>query len=876
MLMRFPRSVRSWICRTGTVSLCRLLLVVYWPVLFLGTHWPQLQVTLPEVELPTDKVVHFSAFAVLGFLLILSLKPEGRRSERWHPVVATLLGILYACFDEWTQGYVVGRTFDWADMFANVAGVLSAAWLLERRAITAFFRAHRVGLARLVLVGVLPVLAYFGFQPGFNWYHLDMHHFLRALGWPRGRIFPYEQLAHWGAAMVLTWLLPAARVLGGRWPRAEAAILVGLVAVSAFPIEYIQVRIGRSWEMQWNDVLWHQVGVASALVIWALVRGMYVPPRPRRRSEEAVTKAAAVGIMAGSGNAGGGSAITTDSGASAAHDAVAPTDSPEPESAPSSNVAFVGHAVTVSTLTLISRLTGVVRDAVMGAVFGLTGVMGAFTIGFMVPNLFRRLFGEGALTAAFIPAYTEQLKKNPQLARRMASLCIGVLLVVTGGLTLLGMGLLDVLAASREWSASAALAIELSRIMLPFMPMVCLVALLGGILQVHGRFGPAAAAPIIVNLVMIAAALLATTGFRTAMTSAQAEDAIRVVAWSVLLAGAIQVVWQAAAASRVESFTVRCLEARAALKPVILTMVPMVLGLAVFQINALLDTLIAFALAPPDQGGTTFHLLGREIAYPIASRGDTAALAFAQRLYQFPLGVFGIAVATAIFPALSHAAAEREGNGPDDGAFRTILQHGLRLTVFIGLPAAVGLILVRVPLTRAIFEYYRFDRQDSLRVASVLAGYSVAIWAYSMTHVLTRAFYAVKDAKTPLRVSMGMVGFNLALNLVLVWPLGVAALAWSTSFSAMVQAFLLLRKVRRYVDRPVDDEVWRGWVVTACLTAAMTAVLGPILWWVDPAGLSRPQSLGLLALLVTLGMAVYLLGAWLVRSEELGWLLRRR
>src|SRR5690606_14744143 len=122
-----------------------------------------------------------------------------------------------------------------------------------------------------------------------------------------------------------------------------------------------------------------------------------------------------------------------------------------------------------------------------------------------------------------------------------------------------------------------------------------------------------------------------------------------------------------------------------------------------------------------EDGGETFRLLGSEWAYPIRSRGDTAALAFAQRLYQFPLGVFGIAVATAIFPALAHAAAERSAEaGPDRGGFRTILQHGLRLTMFIGLPAGVGLLIVRVPLTRAIFEYHRFELADSLRVASIL------------------------------------------------------------------------------------------------------------------------------------------------------------
>ena len=310
-------------------------------------------------------------------------------------------------------------------------------------------------------------------------------------------------------------------------------------------------------------------------------------------------------------------------------------------------------------------------------------------------------------------------------------------------------------------------------------------------------------------------------------------------------------------------------------------MLPMVVGLAVFQINALMDTLLAFGLAPPASiahgGPQTFQLLGMTMTYPIANRGAATALAFGQRLYQFPLGVFGIAIATAIFPALAHAApAPSESNqmpiSHGDHAFRAILQQGLRLTMFIGLPAGIGLILVRLPLIRLIFEYGEFDRAASVRVATILVGYASAIWAYSMTHVLTRAFYAVKDAKTPLKISVMMVVFNLALNLALIWPFGAAGLAWSTAISAAIQVVLLLCVSRRYVDRPMDVNVLSGWAKSAVLTGIMAAALMPVLFVWDPMQLDRLELAGLLAVMVGLGAAVYVGGAALWRCQELTWL----
>jgi putative peptidoglycan lipid II flippase len=363
----------------------------------------------------------------------------------------------------------------------------------------------------------------------------------------------------------------------------------------------------------------------------------------------------------------------------------------------------------------------------------------------------------------------------------------------------------------------------------------------------------------------------------------------------VVAAGVLQLLWIIIAVTRCESFTLHCRDALPHLKPIVRMMGPMVFGLAVFQINTLLDTFIAFGLAPSEGGRDTFMLFGNEIAYPIADRGAPAALYLAQRLYQFPLGVFGIAIATAIYPALAHAAAERttkprpavavdgrtaNSSASDDQSsisddFRTILQHGIRLTMFIGLPASIGLILIRLPLTRIIFERNEIDLAGSQRIAYLLMGYSAAVWAYSTTHVVTRAFHAVKDATTPLKVGIMMVLLNLALNLTLIWFLGEVGLAWSSSISASANIALLLFAVRKYVAHPMDASVWRSWGRSAIMTAVMAAGIAPLHWVFDPHSASQAETAALLASMVTLGALIYAGGAALLKAPELRWLLKR-
>jgi putative peptidoglycan lipid II flippase len=633
------------------------------------------------------------------------------------------------------------------------------------------------------------------------------------------------------------------------WPqrssRPRRATLIALIVllISGPTVEVAQYFTGRS--VQSLDVLAHSIGVLAAMVLWALV-----PARKYQRPAD--------------------------------------VESTPIDLAADDSSAFVGHAVLVSLLTLLSRFAGLARDAILAAALGLSVAADAFFIGFLIPNLFRRLFGEGALTAAFIPNYTDLLQRDPALAKRFASFTLTLLTVLLIGITVVGELVLWWMAQSLDPDSKASLAVYYARIMLPYMPLICAVALIGGILQVHKRFGPPAAAPLILNGVLVAAVLLTTDFFTVDIAASKVATAVAI---GVLVAGVLQLIWQLTVLLSVTGLARSFADTWPTMRTMLIMMAPMVLGLAVFQINALLDALIAFFFAPGtgDAAGQPISMFGQTFDAPLRN-GDVAALSWSQRLYQFPLGVFGIAIATAIFPALSAAASKFMNTDQDSDAqrglpgakpqvasdeFAAIVRQGLRLTAFIAVPASAGLILVRIPLARTVFEHGSFTTNDALRVSVILAGYAASVWAYSMTHTLTRAFYALKDAKTPLKVSAAMVLLNLTLNLTLIWSLGAAGLAWSTAISAVGQVVLLILLLRKRVDMPVDKSVVASWTRTMIATTVMAGVLFAVTLKIPPQYLTWAESAGMLLGLVLAGIAVFFLIARLTKAEELSWLRKR-
>jgi putative peptidoglycan lipid II flippase len=288
---------------------------------------------------------------------------------------------------------------------------------------------------------------------------------------------------------------------------------------------------------------------------------------------------------------------------------------------------------------------------------------------------------------------------------------------------------------------------------------------------------------------------------------------------------------------------------------------PMILGLGVLQLNALFDGIIA---SYPIVVGPTIA----GIDYPLDDRA-MAAVSFAQRLYQFPLGVFGIAIATAIFPALARLA-------DDDRAFIDTVRRGLRLVIFIGLPASAGLILVREPLAATILQGGDFSGGDTSGVGFVLLGYAPAIWAYSMMHVLTRAFYARGESKTPVKVAIAVVALNLTLNCTLIWtPLREAGLAWSTAICSIIQVFILAVLLQKRAGRLMGSAVALSWIKSMLATAAMIGAVLVVSMYEPVEDGQWIEALAMLVTMVLAGAVVYAAAAMALKMPELRWAIGR-
>jgi putative peptidoglycan lipid II flippase len=513
-------------------------------------------------------------------------------------------------------------------------------------------------------------------------------------------------------------------------------------------------------------------------------------------------------------------------------------------------------------MTLLSRFAGLARDVLIVRIFGDTPIGSAFAAAFAIPNTFRRLFGEGALSAAFLPEYSRADKASPEQARVFAGVVLAALGLVTVSITVLIELALLALLALGEHGAERSLSLRLIMVMLPFMPFICTTAILGGMLQVHGRFGPAASGPIILNGFMIAVGV-----WHLVSGSGAGATTAYVLGVATVLSGVTQAVWFLTLLPGRIARPRLTPQVRERAGRTLRTFVPVLVGLGTLQLSGLMDMLIAMW---PIWVGPT--VLGA--AYPLDGASN-AILASAQKLYQFPLGVFGIAVAAAVFPMLSRAADESE-------RFERILRRGLRLSFFIGLPASVGLILVRHDVTRTLFAGggSGFSADGVERATAVVAGFAPAVWAYSVNHVLTRAYYARGDTSTPMRVAIGAVGFNLLLNLVLMWPLREAGLAAATALSATAQTVVLSWLCGRTLGvRPLADGVGRAAGRILLAAGVMAGAVIACGWGVRAAagGALTPWSLAActLAAKTVVGAVAYASTCRALGVPELGWLVHR-
>jgi len=508
----------------------------------------------------------------------------------------------------------------------------------------------------------------------------------------------------------------------------------------------------------------------------------------------------------------------------------------------------------IAVLTTLSRILGMVRDMAFAYFLGASGLMDGWAIAFKIPNLARRLFGEGAAASSLIPIYSEELHRDPRRANRLALSLVTVVFVLLSVVTVLGEVFIWLYYRFAAAYDNTRLTLALSGVMLPYMVLICVVAILSGVLNAHRHFAAPAAAPMLLNVFILAALCLGGWVLHVPQ-----RIHVFLIAVAVLLAGLAQLgvqlppLWSRGVCLR-PAWDV----GSGSFRKVFLLMGPMVLGLTATQINTLVNDFIALWLSGSAQKGQFFTVLGQQMRYPLWE-GAVSHLFYAQRLYQFPLGVFGVSLATAVFPVMSSDAARQDFAG----LCRTVAR-GLRCTVFIALPATVGLLLVSRPLVAILLERGRFTAADTAQTAVTLSFYALGLCGYFAQQVLTRAFYSVQESGTPARSAVLAVAINVVLSLTLVWFLGSGGLAAATAVCSYVQVIILAAVLRRRLGRAVLAGLGTALRDTFVATACMAAVAGGICYLLS----ERGNGLMLLAS-VPVGAAVYLAAARLLHIEML-------
>lgn len=509
--------------------------------------------------------------------------------------------------------------------------------------------------------------------------------------------------------------------------------------------------------------------------------------------------------------------------------------------------AIVRNAGIVGAATMVSRVLGLLRDAVLAFLFGATPVADAFFVAFRIPNLTRQLFGEGALAASFVPVYTDVLHvEGEEKARRFAGDLFSLLVITLAVLTIAGITFAPVLvrciALGFDPSSDVfRLTVLLTRWMLPYMIFICAAALGMGILNSHGHFLTPAVAPALLNISVIALALLVSPFLSIPVLS---------LAWGVLIGGLLQVLVQLPPMERMKAVPpFRWPALSPEVRRMALMMGPAVLGVAVYQVNILVDTILASFLPA----------------------GSITYLWYGNRMMQFPLGVFGIALATAALPTLSRQIAE---DRKED--FTCTVSFALSLTAFIGLPAAMGLIALREPIMATLFGRGAFSAIDVLGAGKALLFYAAGLPFFIAVKILSRAFFAMENTRIPFAAAGAALIINALMNLALMGPMGHAGLALATSvasgFNFLILArFLSLRLGRSWITLPLVKETIFS-MAAALIMLVVTVLVAAKVPWMEISTMDRVWRLfGCVAL----GIGVYSIAAWLFGCKGMKTLRKR-
>jgi len=511
---------------------------------------------------------------------------------------------------------------------------------------------------------------------------------------------------------------------------------------------------------------------------------------------------------------------------------------------------LIRSVATVGGYTGISRILGFVRDILIANAVGASPVADAFFAAFRLPNLFRRLFAEGAFNAAFVPLFARRLEQEGEAAaRRFAGEALSVLvtgLLLLSAAAMAGMPWFIYLIGSgfSQDPEKLALAVELTRITFPYLLFMAVTALLSGILNSLYRFAAAAAAPILLNIIFILALLVVLP-----FTGAPGH----VMAWAVALSGAAQFVFLVIAARRA-GMTLRFPRPRLTpgVRRLLALMLPGMLSAGALQINIFVGS----SIASWQEGAFSF-------------------LYYADRVYQLPLGLIGIAIGIVLLPDMARKL--RAGN---DAQAMHSLNRGLEFALLLTLPATLALIVIAGPIIGGLFQHGRFGADDAAATAAALAAFAWGLPAYVLVKILQPAFYAREDTVTPFRYSVVSVVANILLSLVLFWQFRHVGIALATSLAAWLNTLLLIISLRNRDFWALDSRFRARLPRIAGATAGMAAVLWGLQVatdsWLDDRFTERVAALVILvaAGLLTYGLLAYVLGA-VTRADLSGALSRR-
>ncbi|MCX7890881.1 MAG: murein biosynthesis integral membrane protein MurJ [Burkholderiales bacterium] len=485
---------------------------------------------------------------------------------------------------------------------------------------------------------------------------------------------------------------------------------------------------------------------------------------------------------------------------------------------------------TVSGMTLVSRILGFVRDAIIARMFGAGLATDAFFVAFRIPNLLRRLFAEGAFSQAFVPVLAEYRNREGEagtkrLVDRTATLLALALLAVSA----LGVAVapLVIYVSAPGFAATPEkfeLTVAMLRITFPYILFISLVSLAGGVLNTWSRFAIPAFTPTLLNVAFIAGALFFAPYF---------HPPVMVLAWAVFAGGVLQLALQVPALARLGMLPRWDLAWRdPGVRRILVLMGPAVIGVSVSQVSLLLNTIFASFL----------------------ETGSVSWLYYADRLMEFPTGLLGVALGTVLLPSL----ARHHSTGASE-AYAALLDWGLRLTLLLALPAAVALAILAVPLIATLFMHGAFDAHDLLQTRKALVAYSVGLLGLILVKVLAPGFYARQNIRTPVKIALATLAATQLMNLAFVFPLRHAGLALAIALGACLNAALLYRQLRAhgiYAPQP-------GWTAfalkvgaaIAAMAAALALAIGAEAWWIAASWQARTLRL---TGLVALGGAVYL------------------